>query len=318
MDSVLFFDVCLAFLFVGVGVFCSMIPLVATNAVNNRGFVYYFASGGLLAFTMNFFAELEPVGLKIPIKYASNFLSIFGFLLILTLSTVFVSKSSSAEYAPVDVEDGGLDIEIGEIEMMLSESKEAISRVRGKPRKAEASTVAQYNAFSDSYSEKFIICLSTVAVLSFLNFFIGFWFSSKEHTGYKALLLAVFNHCLLTTALSAVITSLYKSGLPSLFWPFIVWLTCSAPLGILAGTYYSHTIGDNGNGDLPSAVTDAFMHTHLKVVIHLCLCVCRGLVLYLSTICMISHAIVNKNHDRASNVFAIFCGSVVFGVMNEF
>jgi hypothetical protein len=315
MNNVLFFDVCLALLFIGVGVLCCMLPLVVNNSSNKRGFVFYFSSGGLLAFTMNFFKELEPPGLDTPIKYTSNILAILGFLLILTLTTLFVSDTSKAEYAFVDdVEDGSSrDIDIEEIEMMLSDSKRSVSSGHNTFRDVIAEGKArEKSVLSDTFSEKFIISTSTVVVLSYLNFFIGFWFSSKEHTGYKDLIVAIFNHCLLAIALSAIIVSLHRPHLPSLFWPFVVCLTCSAPLGIITGSLYSHAYAEGGG------IQDPFMHSHLKILIHLGLCLCRGLLLYISTVCMISHAIVNKNYDRTSNVVAILCGSVLFSFMNEF
>ena len=322
MNNVLFFDVCLAFLLMGAGIFCSMIPLVANNSLNKRGFVYYFSSGGLLALTMNFFKELEPPGLETPIKYASNTLAIFGFLLILTLTTIFVFDTSKPEYAPIDVEDGSVNMELEEIEMMLSDSKRRVSNGHNAFRDTSAGSEQQNtrvglsNVLSDTFSEKIIIATATVMVLSYLNFFIGFWFSSKEHTGYKDLLVAIFDHCLLALALSSVIVSLYRSHLPKFFWPFIVCLSCSAPWGLIIGSYYSHDY--NSENGVKALIKDPVMHQHLKILIHLGLCLCRGILLYISTICMISHAIVNKNYDRANNVVAVLCGSLLFTFMNEF
>jgi hypothetical protein len=291
----------------------------------------------MLAFTMNFFRNLEPIELDIPIPFASNIISIFGFLLILTLTTMFVFDASEGEYAPIDVEDGSLDMEIGDIEMMLSDesigTKRRVSMSRigdrdgdgdgGSDRNntegasdggEEINKKVVYDALSSTYLEKYIISFSMVSVLMYLNFFIGFWFSTKEHIGYKDLVVAIFNHCLLVSAQSAVLASLYRPTLPSFFWPLVVCLSCSVPLGILMGSYYSVVYGDNADA---SSLKDPFMHKRLKVLIHLGLCLCRGVLVYISTICMISHAIVNKNYDRSSNVLAVLCGSLLFCFMNE-
>ena len=315
MDKILFFDVCLSLLFLGLGMLCSVYPLINTTATNKRGFIYYFCSGGLLAFTLNFFRELEPSGLDIPIQYASNFLSVLGFLLVLALTTFFATDSAKPEYTPIEVEDGSVDIDIDEIELMISDSRRNTFNRHIIPKDfnfSEDKKEKQYNAFSDTNTDKFIVSLSALFVMSYLNFFIGFWFSCEEHNGYKKLIVAIFNQCLLAGSLSSLIVGLYRLQLPKLFWPFITFLSCSAPLGIIVGSQY----GRNAETENPDTL-DPYMHTHLKILIHLGLCLCRGLLLYVSTICMISHAIVNKNYNRANDVVAVLLGSIIFSVMNE-
>lgn len=189
MNELLFYHLCLSLLFLGVSVLFGTLPLFSPYASatsnNKRGIMYYSSGGGLLALSMGFFQQLQPAGLHIPIPFASNVVAVLGFLLILTLTTIFVFEDTSSEYAPVGVEDGSEFEMSGDMELPSS-STGACEQEEPKPlQKQRRDDIRPFNALSETYSEKTIISFCSLSVMMFLNFLLGFWLSSKEHTGYK-------------------------------------------------------------------------------------------------------------------------------------